>query len=109
MTDIQLVTIPTSRIDENGLVHCWSMKSSKWVKRSPIDVREGIANGSLALDKPGEEADKLPASKSEQEEWLSQMSKSKLRDLCIQNDVDHTGSDTKASLIKRLINSGVAP
>ena len=102
------VGIPQSSIDENGLAFCWSKDDKKWLKIWPIDARERIATGELSLDGP-ESQDAEPPSAEDLEAAFGTMPKATLRGYCVENNVTHTGADTKASLVKRLVDAGVVP
>jgi len=111
MVDIQNVSIAQSQLDENGLVFCWEIKQKKWVKRFPIDAREGIACGLMNLQGPdeGPHPNAKQSTAEDHEATFAAMSKSSLRTLCVKNEVQHGGADTKTSLIKRLISTGIIP
>ena len=111
MTDIQSVHIAQSQLDENGLVFCWLIKDEKWAKRFPIDAREGIARGLMNMQGPdeGPHPDAKKATAEDYEVAFAALSKSALRTLCVKHGVQHGGADTKTSLIKRLITTGIIP
>ena len=105
------VTISTHQIDNNGLVACWLVDDKKWTKRTPIDAREGIALGAISLEGPGSDLSTSTKRMSDNaiETAFAAMSKSQLRTLCVANKVEHTGMDSKTSLVKRLVTSGTVP
>jgi len=109
--DVSEVSISTHQLDENGLVACWLVEAKVWAKRSPIDAREGIAVGGINLTGPdGDVATSIERmSDNAIEAAFAAMSKSQLRQLCVANKVDHTGMDSKTSLVKRLVTSGTVP
>jgi len=105
------IHIPPSSVDAHGMVTCWSPDQDKWLVLWPIDARERLATGELTLESPGgdsEESTTLPP-EAEREAAFGKMPKAKLRTYCVENNVDHTGSDTKVSLVKRLVTAGVIP
>jgi|SRR5690606_6396382 len=46
------VLIPKSRISAGGFVDAFDVPSGQWVRRNPVDVREGIAAGTILLNGP---------------------------------------------------------
>lgn len=110
MTDIQSISISQRQLDENGLVLCWLIGEGKWVKRFPIDAKEGIAAGTMNMIGPEDQPSPAKQDQAEDHEMaFAAMSKTRLRSLCVQHGVQHGGADTKASLIKRLISQSIIP
>lgn len=118
MTDTQHITIardsvhiPPSAVDANGLVFCWQKDADKWIKLWPIDARERIAAGEVSLQGPDGAGDEnnAPPPAEEREAAFGRMPKATLRGYCVDNHVDHSGADTKVSLVKRLVDAGVIP
>ena len=105
------VHIPPSAMDEHGLVFCWSVADKKWRKLWPIDAREGIGVGAYSLQGPDgvAEEDNAPPPAEDREAAFGAMPKATLRGYCVDNDVSHSGADTKVSLVKRLVGAGVIP
>ena len=105
------VRIPPSAMDEHGLVFCWSIENKKWIKLWPIDAREGIGVGALSLEGPDDASggDNAPPPAEDREALFGRMPKATLRGYCVDNDVSHSGADTKVSLVKRLVDAGVIP
>lgn len=110
MPDIQDIEINQHHMDDNGLVFVFEVQTQSWVKRTPIDAKEGVALGVFSLSGPqeGEQAEAAPSDR-ELEEALVAMTKGKLRSLCIEHSIDHTAADTKQSLIQRLVVAGIMP
>ena len=111
MKHVSDVSISTHQMDNNGLVACWVISEKVWTKRSPIDAREGVAFGSISLEGPDNDSSPSNERMSDNaiEAAFAAMSKSQLRTLCVANKVEHTGMDTKTSLVKRLVTSGTVP
>lgn len=108
MEDIQNIGITTGQLDANGYVTIWHIERGEWIKRSPIDAKEGIAYGALTFTPPSETSEvSEPMSEEAIEDRLISMSKSELRQMCVEQQVAHTSADTKQSLIERLIVKGV--
>ena len=105
------VGIPQSSIDENGLAFCWSKDDKKWLKIWPIDARERIAAGELSLESPDDagKGETAPPPAADLEAAFGAMPKATLRGYCMENNVDHSGADTKVSLVTRLVDAGVIP
>jgi len=98
-------------VDANGLVFCWSKADEKWVKMWPIDARERIAAGELSLESPDDagKGETAPPPAADLEAAFGAMPKATLRGYCMENNVDHSGADTKVSLVTRLVDAGVIP
>lgn len=108
--NLEEIDIPTTSLDDNGLVTVWSKPEAKWIKRAPIDAKEGIAYGVLSLHAPDDEAQSpVNITTDSIEAYLAGMPKHELRKLCVDHGVSHTSADTKTSLIQRLLIAGVIP
>jgi hypothetical protein len=108
MADIQNIGITPNQLDENGYLTVWSNDSGEWIKRSPIDAKEGIAFGSLSMTAPSDSgAASEPMSDDAVEDRLVAMTKTELRQMCVDEEVAFTAADTKTSLIQRLLVKGV--
>jgi hypothetical protein len=111
--DRDTIVLPPSSIGEDGMVYCWSVDFKKWHKLAPVDAREHIVVGSSTLEGPDSEGagggSTTPPDASQREAEFGRMPKSTLRGLCADSKVDFTGSDTKVSLVKRLVDAGVIP
>jgi len=108
--DITNIGISQSQLDENGLVFLWHIEKQEWIKRVPIDARELIAAGEANMQGPDAEAGSTSKPDPvDHEAALAELSKAKLRDLCIEKEVPFVGTDTKASLIQKLLDCGVVP
>ena len=100
------IGIEERQLDANGYVTVWDVGQGKWIKRSPIDAKEGLATGALTRHAPEDEAEQEPASESEIEDVLVSMTKSELQQACTDQNVAFTAADTKSSLIERLLVAG---
>lgn len=103
------IDIGTHQLDENGCVVCWDIKGERWIKLLPIDAKERILAGEVSLQREGDDADATKPNEKEVEAFYAGLSKSQIRKLCVDANVSHLGTDTKQSLIKRLISAGVFP
>ena len=108
MADIQNISITPNQLDENGYATVYSVHRAEWVKRSPIDAKEGIASGAFSLTSPEEVGQQAsPMSDDAVEDRLVAMTKTELRQMCVDQEVAFTAADTKTSLIQRLLVKGV--